>query len=486
MISCFPTLYPDELFYSTLARYYKNSGYMAYTFVAEDLYARKTVKPSIEFINEFSIEAFNVIAKIAPLKTIIEKHTMFPYYARFLPKERRNNAYKALLEMNEAYHNYICVPKNKKGKEKYLRYCPVCALVDREKYGETYWHRSHQMMGVDICPSHHCNLKNSGIIISSKSSPSLISANESIPKSEIISKNKNKFLCSIAEYVHNVFQSDFDYDSDIDVGSFLHSKMENTKYVSLRGEQRNMSLLCLDFCDYYKSFVDNTFVQQWQLQKIFTNNRFNTYEICLVAMFLNVSVSELVNMKLPRKRQQEVFDEKINTMHKQGLNYSEISKQLNASYNVVKSIGEGRYGMYHYHSSNPAKGGAKKFDWNKIDNETLPQIRELLKQLYYNDIDRPQKISIRKIENVLNIPKNRLLKCPKCKAEIEKYIESQEEYWAREIVWAVNKILKEEKTLNWKRIRELTNIRKKNFLDSIPHIVKCGDNKIIESVKKVI
>lgn len=486
MISCFPTPYPDELFYSTLARYYKNSGYMAYTFVAEDLYVRNTIKPSIEFINELSSEALEVITKITPLNRIIEKHTMFPYYARFLPKERRNNAYMALMNMDEAYHNYICMSKNKKGEVRYLRYCSVCALTDREKYGEAYWHRSHQMIGVDICPIHHCDLKNSQIIISSKSSPSLINAEESIPKSETISEYKDEVLCSIAEYVYNVFQSNFDYDSDVDIGSFLHSKMENTKYVSLRGEQRNMSILHSDFCNYYKSLTDNNFNQQWQLQKIFTNDRFNTYEICLVAMFLNVLVSELINMKLPKKRQQEIFDEKINAMHKQGLNYSEISKQLNASYDVVKSIGEGRYGMYHCCSQSPKKSGTNKLDWNKIDNETLPQVREVLKQLCYNNIDRPQKISIRKIENILSIPKNRLLKCPKCKTEIEKYIETQEEYWAREVVWAVNKILKEDRPLNMKRIRELTNIRKKNLLDCVQYIDKYDNSGIKDKMKVLL
>ena len=34
MISFFPDIYPDELIYSTLARYYIKSGYTAYIFAA--------------------------------------------------------------------------------------------------------------------------------------------------------------------------------------------------------------------------------------------------------------------------------------------------------------------------------------------------------------------------------------------------------------------------------------------------------------------
>ena len=41
MIAFFPTIYLDELLYSQLARYYAASGYMAYTYAAEDLFASR-------------------------------------------------------------------------------------------------------------------------------------------------------------------------------------------------------------------------------------------------------------------------------------------------------------------------------------------------------------------------------------------------------------------------------------------------------------
>ena len=44
MISYFPAAYPDELLYSQLARYYTKSGYMAYTYAAEELYVSKIVR----------------------------------------------------------------------------------------------------------------------------------------------------------------------------------------------------------------------------------------------------------------------------------------------------------------------------------------------------------------------------------------------------------------------------------------------------------
>ena len=52
---------------------------------------------------------------------------------------------------------------------------------------------------------------------------------------------------------------------------------------------------------------------------------------------------------------------------------------------------------------------------------------------------------------------------PQCKEEIEKYRESIEEYWAREVEWAVQKIQREGQTLTLTRVLEYTNMRKKNF-----------------------
>ena len=50
MIGFFPEPYPDELVYSWLARYYAHSGYMGYSYVAEDLFVHKWNRPDVEFV----------------------------------------------------------------------------------------------------------------------------------------------------------------------------------------------------------------------------------------------------------------------------------------------------------------------------------------------------------------------------------------------------------------------------------------------------
>lgn len=102
-----------------------------------------------------------------------------------------------------------------------------------------------------------------------------------------------------------------------------------------------MTLLYSDFCKYYADI--ERLPEEWKLQKIFNNRRYKLYEICLLAIFLNVPYNELQFLKLPRTTQYQIFDSKITELHNNGLNYAQISRELNASYIVVKSIGEGRY-----------------------------------------------------------------------------------------------------------------------------------------------
>lgn len=320
MIAYFPSPYEDELLYSWLARYFCKSGYLAYTLAAEDLFENKRTKPSIEFISRLTPTALEAIERYVPRTMLIEKHTMFPYYARFLDRKRRSRAFDAMVNMEDDYFNLLCVSKNKEHMQRYLRYCPKCVAADREEHGDTYWHRIHQMRGVDICPIHGCKLVDSEIAIDSRGSPSLITAEEVIPQMLEQSHDGNELEWQLARYVADVFQSDMDMQSDVQVGNFLQSRMEGTKYLSLRGEKRNMTLLHDDFRMYYADTSIQP-IEQWQVQKVFSGHRTNMVDLCMLAMFLNIPSVDLVHMQLPDRSQSDAFDAEIVRLHERGLNY---------------------------------------------------------------------------------------------------------------------------------------------------------------------
>lgn len=329
MIVQFPEFYPDELVYSLLARYYTQSGYMRYTFAAEDLFQAKTVRPDPDFVNLYTLYTLEMLTRKMSMEDVILNHTMFPYYGRFLNRERRNQAFQALVKMQGNYHNLLPMQKSKNGKKRHLRYCPVCVKEDREQFGETYWHRIHQMIGIEVCPRHGCHLIDAVCVNVGKASPDLKSAEESVQGSrhEIL-KPKGDLDESFARYMAAVFESEMDLKDDIPVGKFLHSRLEGTPYCSVRGEQRNIGKLYEDFTEYYKELSSNHFTELWQIQKVFTNDRVNFNEICMIAMFLEIPVEELVNMRLPEKSSQERFDEEIYRLHEQGLKYPQIAEKL--------------------------------------------------------------------------------------------------------------------------------------------------------------
>lgn len=484
----FPEIYPDELVYSWLARYYIKTGYMRYSIVAEELFQQKTVRPDIEFLNQYTPIVQRTINEKIPMQEVVEKHTMFPYYGRFLSYERRNLAFTEMVQTKGNYYNLLPMPKKKRNTERHLRYCPMCARNDRNRYGEAYWHRMHQIQGITVCAVHKCYLLDSSVKITAKTSPALIALETVVPDAmscPLLCQNDIEHR--LAEYIAEVFEAKLNLQNDGSVGSFLHFKMENTRYRSVRGEQRNISKLHTDFLSYYKNLPDNSFSELWQIQKVLTGDRINTFEICMIALFLEIPATELVEMKMPKMTQEQRFDEQIYRLQEKGIRYPEIARILGASYHTVKAVGEQRYKKHHKKTTKASETGKKAYDWKQIDADTLPLVEEAIVRLRGDGNIRPRKVTIFAVEKMLQLPSKRISTyLPKCRGTIEKAIESQEEYWARETVWAVEHIMREGQTLNWKQIRNLTNMRKKDFEKCMPYLCKFTNVDTVKKIKMLI
>ena len=431
MIGFMPEIYPDELLYSRFARYYERSGYMAYIFAAEDLFQNKNERPDVEFIDRLIQDAQSVIHKKMSADEVIMNHTMFPYYGRFLGKERRTEAYFALLNTDGNYRNLLPIPKAK--RQRFLRYCPMCVNMDRDKYGETYWHRIHQMQSVDICPIHFCVLQNTDIAIGSTTSPRFSAAENMIKdfeKIEVVEDDKERKL---AQYILDVVASNIDFDNDTKLGDYLSYRLKGTKYMT--GALRNMQELTNDFNDFY-----GTETELWRIQKILTNVNVKIRDICMLAMFLEITPEELNNPHI-----------------------GESIKKLN------------RKKVY-----TNAKPGTKARDWNSVDNAALPKVQKAIETL--KRIEPPKRVTGYAIERILKLPSKQIQKLPKCRTEVLKHSETQTQFWARKIEWAVKKLVAENQPINLKHIRTLTNMRKENILSVIPYL----EDEIKEKVSLIL
>ena len=69
---------------------------------------------------------------------------------------------------------------------------------------------------------------------------------------------------------------------------------------------------------------------------------------------------------------------------------------------------------------------------------------------------------------------------PKCLAEIQRHEESQEQYWAREVAWAARQ--DNGVTLTWRKVRDLTNMRRRDFEACLPYISDYADSEFTEQI----
>lgn len=141
----------------------------------QEILCNRHDNPSKEFLWHLNPEMLNAIKRMYPIEKIILEHTMFPQYARFIHKEQKKTALDRICnDFCDVHHLFFVGARS--DTDSVLKYCPLCVKEDREKYGETYWHRTHQIRNVQVCPKHNCNLIKSTVTAKSEQTYTLCSA----------------------------------------------------------------------------------------------------------------------------------------------------------------------------------------------------------------------------------------------------------------------------------------------------------------------
>src|ERR1035437_1785750 len=149
-----PSPYPDELAYSVQSRYASILGAAAYIINCH-LFARRKqecgpLRPMYPTVSVF--ERGDATERHEHVAEWLHAQTNWPYVARFLKPT----------SLRKSWRGYVS-PSSTSGNDpvsfgpltsQFLRYCPCCARVDTERYGEPYWHRVHNLPAVHACPTH--------------------------------------------------------------------------------------------------------------------------------------------------------------------------------------------------------------------------------------------------------------------------------------------------------------------------------------------
>ena len=114
-------------------------------------------------------------------------------------------------------------------------------------------------------------------------------------------------------------------------------------------------------------------------------------------------------------------------------------------------------------------------------------MKKAIKSLHGDGISKPKKVTVFAVEKKLGLPSKRISTyLPKCRMEIEKNRETQEQYWAREVVWAVHQVKKKGEILIWRKVRDLTNLRRRDFEVCLPYIDEMVDVELAERIKGLL
>src|SRR5260370_16965672 len=89
---------------------------------------------------------------------------VFLFFGRFFSSERQIRLGQDMGSKNgPAIHMRAGLMASHVSLPQWLRFCSRCVEEDRRRFGECYWHRIHQVPGVEICPLHKVWVRNSAV-----------------------------------------------------------------------------------------------------------------------------------------------------------------------------------------------------------------------------------------------------------------------------------------------------------------------------------
>lgn len=456
MIGYFPELYEDELIYSWIARYLVHSGYTSAADTYQDLYFNKNLRPSVELMNNMLDDAKTVMTKYMSMEDLIHKHTLFPEYGRFIDPTKREKLVSEADFSRGNWINSLMIPTSI--GERYLKYCPLCVKEDRDSHGEAFWHRKHQIIGIKICTKHKVYLQDSEVLIN-RNLTRLKAAEIIIPRETIITKCEDEIIIKLAIYMVAVFENEkYGYEQ---IGRYINSQIPS-KYLYDNGN-RKMYALYADYTAFYKTLDTSELMSENSMCRLLGGHRAIYAYICQLGLMLDIDPSDLIT-----KGKEQDYDI-----------FQRVSQMTGEPVEHVRIIGEAVIDELKKESVQFIKGTRHKDNIDQADLDLLPRLQEAVINTYGDGDTRPRKISISQVSKAVHVDSHRLKKMKRCMEFFNQYYESQEEYWARELVWAVKKTEREGDNLSFSHIQDLTNLRRDNMVDSMEKL-KSLDRRIYD------
>jgi len=154
VIPYFSLPYPEESFYSEIARYGRHTGKIPDGRLLLELYGSRAVHALVDLPVRISqLVNRTPVQYYMTAEEIIHKHTLLPFYSAFLGRERSKLIMSSMLS-GEGIDRFANIFSGYNLDNSTMRFCSECLKEDYQKYGEPYWHRIWRIPGVDVCLKH--------------------------------------------------------------------------------------------------------------------------------------------------------------------------------------------------------------------------------------------------------------------------------------------------------------------------------------------
>jgi hypothetical protein len=170
MIPHFPDPYLGEAFFSVYARFCERVGLDGNRNQRASLvFMGRRCKVSIQLPHGFDHIVSNLPAgHFYTTDQLINGHTLLPLFAPFTQSTRYE---QAKLDMctngGPGIRSHLGLNIGIRSPNR-LRHCSVCDAENRDRFGETFWGRLHQITGINICPVHRRFLEDTSLTRLSK------------------------------------------------------------------------------------------------------------------------------------------------------------------------------------------------------------------------------------------------------------------------------------------------------------------------------